>query len=199
MFLGLGAACSPWRLLYLRTVMKRWFLKLHRWSGFFLLFPLLFYCLTGVLLNHRRDFGYFLHKYRTLKSVAPHDDSSIKEFIDFYRQQIGRSDSPRVIRIRGDGLIEFLYGTHGKVTYVIDPLRGKMEIIEKSPWPVISRLNDLHRASGFSFWWVFLADALALMMAILALTGLFLLPLRRADWFLLLMGGLVLLLSLFFL
>jgi len=166
--------------LSFRVLMRR----LHRWLGLFLTGVLLFYALTGLLLNHRKDFSYFLDRQVTESRVPVTEVRAMRSFIDRYKAQIGRSDDPSVIRIRSAGTIEFLYGSHGKITYVIEPAQGRMRKIEKrerQPW---SRLNRLHKVVKTSAFWLAVADFSCLAIVLLTVSGLVLTKVRIQDWIL---------------
>ncbi|MGV1098551.1 PepSY-associated TM helix domain-containing protein [Thiovibrio sp. JS02] len=161
---------------------------LHRWFGLFFAVLLGFYCLTGILLNHRKDFGYFQEETVTSSRVPVTDPARLRALLDGYKAQIDREDDPAVIRIKDD-TIEFLYGSHGATTYVIDPGKGVMEKVEKRQLQPISRLNDLHKAVKTSALWLAVADMAGLGIVFLAVSGLLLYRYRPLDrW--LLSGGL---------
>ncbi len=165
--------------------------KLHRWFGLFLAGLIIFYCITGLLLNHRRALGYFIDKQQTVSRVKQSDISRMREFIDYYKNQIGRNDDPTVIRIRNGKTIEFLYGSHGKTTFIIDPEKGEMQTIEKKhrqPW---SRLNSLHKVFKTSTVWLIIADCTCIAILLITLTGLVILRYRPLDW-MLVIGGVLL-------
>ncbi|NOY13255.1 MAG: hypothetical protein GXP51_06110 [Deltaproteobacteria bacterium] len=112
--------------------------KLHRWFGLALAGLILFYCVTGLLLNHRKAFDYFIDKQQTVSRVEQSDTALMRQFIDFYKQQIGRADDPTVIRIRDAQTIEFLYGSHGKTTFIINqPGNGGDEKNRKDSTPAL--------------------------------------------------------------
>ena len=176
----------------LSPTVKRLLFDLHRWGGLLLATLVVFYCVTGILLNHRESFDYFIAKERKAVAVPESDTTSMETFLAGYKKQINRADDPKVIRIREDRAIEFLYGSHGKTTYTIYPTEGRMEIVEKEyrqPWTF---LNDLHKAAKTSMFWVILADLAAAVIIGVTVTGLLVFKYRRLD-FVLLAGGVVLL------
>ncbi len=174
------------------------FRKLHRWAGLVLATLVLFYCFTGILLNHRKSFDYFIEKEISVTSVERSDTTIMREFIDFYKKQIGRSDDPSVIRIRGDQTIEFLYGSHGKTTFIIDPKKGEMQKIEKSPQQPWNRLNSIHKVFKTSNTWLIIADFTCIAIALLTLSGLVIFRYRPLDWILLAAGVVLLVLGILF-
>ncbi|MCI5222276.1 MAG: hypothetical protein D3924_06280 [Candidatus Electrothrix sp. AR4] len=169
--------------------------KLHRWAGVLLTAFVLFYCLTGLLLNHRRAFDYFQTRHRSVFDIEVQKQDVLEEFIATYKQQISRDDDPTVIRIKKGGVIEFLYGSHGRTTYVIDSMKGVMTRIDKNelhPW---HWLNRLHKSYKTNFSWLLLTDAVAVLIIFLALSGLVIFRYTRQDFFLLTMGVVLLLLG----
>ncbi len=163
---------------------------IHRWGGLALASFIIFYCVTGILLNHRKSFDYFIEKDTTSYEVPKSDSALMKDFIEFYKKQIDREDDPAVIKIRGGNKIEFLYGFHGQTTYIIDPEAGVMEKIEKSPMRSLSFLNKLHKAFKTGTFWLLFSDIASILVLIITITGLVVLKYRAVD-FIILLGGLV--------
>ena len=171
---------------------RRLFHKLHRWGGLLLAGAVLFYCVTGVLLNHRQAFDNFTVKESRTVAVPVTDTAALDAFLATYKRQINRPDDPTVVRLRKDRTVEFLYGSHGKTTYVIRPGEGRMEIVDKRPLEPFSLLNDLHKAVQTSPLWLGFADTAAVLLVGVTVTGLLVTRYRRLD-LLLLAGGAVLL------
>lgn len=168
---------------------------IHRWTGMALTAFLLFYALTGLLLNHRQTFNYFQNKEQTLSRIKPQEQQALLQFIENWKRLIGRQDDPTVIRIKGGGVVELLYGSHGRTTYTIDSQAGiltRTDKLDQQPW---HWLNRLHQVSKTSTFWLLLADSVVLFAAVLLVSGLLLVRLRRQDIILLLAGAAVLLLG----
>jgi len=162
--------------------------KIHRWGGLLLAAFIIFYCVTGILLNHRKYFDYFFTRNETVYEVPVSDIHSITAFVDYYKEQIGRSDDPAVIRIREGRTVEFLYGSHGKTTYVINPQEGLMKKIEKSPHQPLFWLNNLHKAFQTGTSWLLLTDTVSVIIIVATITGLIVLKYRLLD-FIMVFGG----------
>lgn len=160
------------------TILMR---KIHRWGGLLIAAFVIFYCITGILLNHRKFFDYFNSKERMQYSVSVPEMKSINSLIDSYRGVIERSDDPTVIRIRGDKTIELLYGSHGKTTYIITPEKGLMVKVEKFPDQPLHWLNRLHKAAMTSQSWILLTDFISALIIVITLTGLIILRYRPLD------------------
>lgn len=169
--------------------------KIHRWLGLLLAAFTLFYGLTGLLLNHRQFFDQFQNTESSVSKINVQEQAALQQFINGYKQQIGRDDDPSVIRIKEDGVLEFLYGSHGRTTYTVDPKAGtltRIDKIDQQPW---YWLNQLHKSAKTSLFWLLLTDSIALLLTVLLMSGLFLLRFRRQDVLLLLAGAALLLLG----
>ena len=173
---------------------RRIWRKVHSWAGLFLLGFVLFYSLTGLLLNHRMSFGYFQQRHEMVSEIevieAQRQDA-LNRVIDMYKQQIGRDDDPTVIRLKKGGVIEFLYGSHGRTTYVVDSMKGIMTRIDKEDQQPWYWLNSLHKSYKVSSGWIWLTDCIAVLIIVLALSGLIIFRYTWSDVLLLVSGGLV--------
>ncbi|MCI5127233.1 MAG: hypothetical protein D3919_06645 [Candidatus Electrothrix sp. AW5] len=165
--------------------------KMHRWTGLFVLGFVFFYCLTGLLLNHRKSFGYFQTRHKTVTEIQVQQQDVLNQIIAAYKQQIGRNDDPTVIRLKKEGVIEFLYGSHGTTTYVIDSMKGVMTRIEKKKQQPWYWLNRLHKSYKVGSRWIWLTDCIAILILVLTLSGLFLFRYTWLDIMLLVFGGMV--------
>ncbi len=162
--------------------------RLHRWGGLLGAALILFYTLTGIILNHRQAFDYFQSR-RTMRVAAPKTDlAAVNDFIARYRQEIKRHEAPEVIRIKDGKTIELLYGSHGQTTYTIDPAAGTMEVETKSPRQPLYFLNKLHKAAKTKDLWLWLSDGLALILIVTTASILMAMRYRPLDYCLLAAG-----------
>lgn len=172
--------------------------QLHRWGGLLSAALVLFYSLTGLILNHRQAFAYFQTSEISRQAVPKTDLAVVNAFIGQYRDQIKRDDAPEVIRIKEGKTIELLYGSHGQTTYTIDPSAGTMAVETKHPSQPLYFFNKLHKAAKTSPVWLGLSDALSLVLIASTLSILAAMRYRPLDYCLLaaglalcLVGGLV--------
>jgi|Deesub1362A_J573_1020465.scaffolds.fasta_scaffold13447_1 hypothetical protein len=172
----------------MRPEIRKFFRDIHRWGGLLLATFILFYCITGVLLNHRKKFGYFVRKIKTEYKVPVTDTKRMREFIDFYKVQIKKSEDPTVIKIKNGRIIEFLYGSHGKTTYIIDPIEGRMQKIIKKPIEPWAWLNNLHKAFKTANTWIGITDTVSIVLVFVTISGLVIFRYRRVDYYLLCAG-----------
>ncbi len=168
---------------------KNFLRKLHRWGGLLVATYTIFYCITGIALNHRKTFGYFFNRPEEVFSVRPTDTEPLRRLVEQYKDLIGQSEDPTVIKIKESRMVEFLYGSHGKVRYVIYPEEGRVKRIEKQPiqpWHFIN--NFLHKAAGTSSMWVFYSDLFCIGLLGITLLGFFIFQYRTLDFVMVALG-----------
>ncbi len=166
--------------------------KIHRWSGLLMAAFIIFYCITGILLNHRYKFNHFVSKKKEFHYMDTSDIINLMSIMEFYKKQIGRSDNPKVIRIKEGKTIEFLYGTHGKTTYIINPEKGIIERQEKISVEPFHFINNLHKAFKTNNFWIILTDIVAIVIIIITIAGLVILRYRIIDYLIVFSGILIL-------
>lgn len=170
--------------------MKLW-RTVHRYCGLVLASFLIFYAITGILLNHRERFHHFVSKEKSETVMEPMDTGALQELLNAGKTRIGRKDDPRVIRIPDTETVEFLYGSHGKILYRLNFAQGTLEREEKDQMQPITWLNNLHTITRVSLFWLVCADLVCLGVVGLTVSGLVILRYRRTD-FILLGGGVLL-------
>jgi len=167
--------------------------NIHRWGGLLVAAFVFFYALTGILLNHRKAFSYFYRLKIEKTHIAPSDTKKIRDFVEHYKSLIRRQDDPTVIKIKGSDTVEFLYGSHGLVRYIIKPEKGEIVRTDKVFVEPLNRLNNvLHKAVMTSDLWIVFSDLFSSFLILSTITGFFIFRYRRLDRILLL-GGTVLL------
>ncbi len=156
--------------------------KIHRLGGLLTAAFIIFYCLSGIMLNHRQAFSFFSQRETETRSIKTVNNQAVQDFIGHYQHIIQRPDTPKVIRLRDGGRrLEFLYGFHGKTTYIIDQGTGLMQIIHKRPWPGLSWLANLHKAFKTSHIWIYLSDFLSIVLCLVTLSILLVMRYRLLD------------------
>ncbi len=172
--------------------MNRTMRKIHRWGGIFSLGFIIFYTVTGLTLNHRQTFGFFIDRQHRSSPAPAMDGKKVAKALAAYESACDEKKRPTVIRVRPDGTVELLYGSHGKVTYIFHPGTGTMERIEKKERQPLHWLNRLHKAAKTSTAWLVAADLAALLVLTVSISSLFIFRFRRADWLFLFSGGILL-------
>lgn len=163
--------------------------RLHRWGGLFLAAFILFYSLTGIMLNHRQAFSFFYQSHTFSQHIKPADNQPVNLFLNHYKKQIKRPDIPKVIRLRDNGKkIEFLYGFHGQTTVIIDTVKGSMQTVIKEPVEPFSWLSSLHKTFKTSRLWTIITDLLSALLCVVTLAVLLVMRYRPLD-LIMLIGG----------
>lgn len=170
--------------------------SIHRMGGLLVAAFVLFYSVTGIMLNHRKGFGYFYRIEESEAGIPREQDKRISKFIEHYKGLINREDNPTVIKIKDEKTIELLYGSHGLTRYVIKPEEGRVIKKEKVFLEPLNRLNNLlHKAVNTGSIWIYLSDIFSGVLILSTVTGLFIFRYKKLDVALLLIG--TLLISLF--
>ncbi|MFW8601865.1 hypothetical protein ACOHYD_10340 [Desulfobacterota bacterium M19] len=156
--------------------------KIHRLGGLLTAAFIIFYCLSGIMLNHRQAFSFFYQRQPESRAIKTVSNQAVRDFIGHYQNIIQRPDTPRVIRLRDGGRrLEFLYGFHGRTTYIINQDTGLMEIIHKRPQPGLAWLANLHKAFKTSNIWIYLSDFLSIILCLATLSILVVMRYRFLD------------------
>ena len=171
--------------------------KIHRWGGLFLAGFIVFYCVTGVVMNHRKHFDYFLIRDKSMTTVPVTDISHIRSAIEAYAQLTSEQKLPSVVKFKKDNTIELLYGSHGVVTYVIRPASGTMEKIVKKPRNPFHYLDKLHKSYKTTSFWLVISDVVAVLILAIVFSGLAIFRYSSRDIIFLLVGISCLLIGMF--
>lgn len=157
---------------------------LHRDFGYFITGMLLIYAISGIAINHRKDWN--------------PDYYAVSETIDLPTQAWSEISEAEVQQILKKFEVQPVYKKHifsqqelvkvfvenGMVVY--DPLAGKAELELLMRRPVLYHINKLHMAATTKAW-VWISDILSVILIFVAISGLFLLKgkhsiTRRGLW-----------------
>ncbi len=179
--------------------MRLFLRKIHRWSSLFVVFFLIFYCLSGVLLNHKRNFKFLKPKVVSVKKVVKMDPSPIVTIVNRYLSYIPETEKPRAIVIDTDGTINILYGDMKKLAYnkayIILPKLGILKEKVKKPVEPLHFLKRFHKSYHVNKIWIFVSDILTLVVIVSIVTGLFITNYKGVNLFFILLGLIVLVFS----
>ncbi len=181
--------------------MKSSLRKIHRWSSFFILVFLIFYCISGLLLNHKKVFKFLKTEVLYVKTVPQTNPKPIINIIKKYEKFIPEKDKPRAIVIDKNGKLYFLFGSMKKLAfqkaYFINPLKGQLEKVEKIPVEPLYLMKNFHKSHNVKKAWIFISDLLTFLIIISCISGLLIIHWRKSDYYVLIAGALVLLISFF--
>ena len=164
----------------------------HRDVGFFVFGLTIVYAISGVAVNHHHQWNYNERTARTARAVgqpaellvdlppsrraelrsAPTalDDSEAASLAFAVSQRLGYSTPPRNSLWRGPTHLLMFYGEGDREVIEYSPLTGVAEQVERRDRAILRDLNYLHlnEARG---WWTWAADAYAILLLFLAVSG----------------------------
>ncbi len=163
---------------------RKWNRIIHRDLGYFVVGMTLIYALSGIAVNHRRDWrpSYTVEK-KELSIKLPENVRSIKKEgvvnllkqhnIEGYKKHYFPSDSTLRVFIK-----------NGSVTINTNTQKTTLEKLNRRP--IFHQINFLHYNVGKD--WIYFADFFAISLIIVAISGLFILKGKqgikgRGAWF----------------
>jgi uncharacterized protein len=165
---------------------------LHRDLGYFIVGMTIIYALSGIFLNHRHDFNpdykIYSDEFKVEAGTAEqYDASRIKSLL----AELPYDFTYKKHYISNEGLVR-VFIESGEV--VIDPVKREGVYRYLQTRPVIFEMNKLHKATLGTTWkWV--SDSMAVILLLVAITGLFLLKGKRGfmrwGWWLMITGFIV--------
>jgi hypothetical protein len=150
---------------------------------------IIFYTFTGLLLNHRRWFNNFLNEKLVPRRQVFANPAFLDDFIRTCQQNTHDVRKPFMIIIREGRIIDFRYDRHGIASWLIDPKKGVVTRVTKTPEEPWHALKWLHVNYRTTRAWVVVSDIIALLILLAAISGLFCRRYRRREILLLLAGG----------
>lgn len=153
--------------------------SLHRDFAFFYLGLLIAFSLSGIILNHRKDWyprSYTYDQKELSISLPPDREMITKEFIASFSKAIDPQLEYEGHRIR-KGTLRVYY--RGDVVLDLQLENGAGTLEYKRRVPLLGHTIDLHKStSGF---WVWYSDIFGASMLLIAITGV-LIPVGKYGW-----------------
>jgi len=198
---------KPW----LKTTKAKQVFSFSRWLHIYIssaLFTLLlFFCITGITLNHADWTGASSSSIETFKlphvvAVKIDDEYQLTKIQRFLETKTGLS-SPRSIDVALDlGEITYDYPLPAGYAFITVFIEENVVEVEQSKGSLLALVNDLHKGRYSGKAWSWLIDVSALLMSLFTLTGIIILfqnaKHRRKASFILLVGALTPLFIYFF-
>ena len=163
---------------------RRYNAALHRDLGYTFAALTIAYAISGVAVNHIEDWNPSYAERKEHLRIAPIPEGSLDAAQAFAREKLGLKDPPRGRHAPDDATLQLFY--EGR-TYSIDRPTGNVILEEVRPRPVLREMNDLH-LNTLKGAWTYVADAFALALLIMAVSGVIMLRGRagffgRGKWF----------------
>ncbi|MHB1313507.1 MAG: PepSY-associated TM helix domain-containing protein [Gemmatimonadaceae bacterium] len=156
---------------------------LHRDIGYLAVGLTLAYAISGLAVNHRAGWNPNYRISKEFVTVAPITATTTPEIVAGLATQLKLDGAPKSSFQPDAQTLQLFY--KGKVVHVDLPT-GKVMIERTVPRPVLYEMNQLH-LNGPKQAWTYVADAFAVALIVLAITGMFVLKGRlgitgRGGW-----------------
>jgi hypothetical protein len=155
--------------------LRPWLRALHRDAGYLGVGLTLVYALSGLAVNHVADWDPSFQQVSKTHRVAgplPADaEASAKHVLN----QLGIREAPREVYAAGDDAVDIVFDRR---TLHVTPSSGKVLEEGQSPRFLLRAANWLHLNRGKKAW-TYVADTYAVILLLLAISGLFMIPGRK--------------------
>jgi len=175
------------------SLFKKWNRIIHRDFGYFFFGITIIYCISGIAVNHKKDWNpnYNIEQKKfVVEHLLPReyiDDAYIKTLL----KEIGKDEDYKKFYFPTDDELRIFLKNGGSVTVNLTTKNGYIETISKRA--LFFEFNFLHYNPGK--WWTWFSDIFAVALILIAISGLFIITqgknslLRRGIWFII--GGLI--------
>ena len=143
------------------TVLRKWLRNIHRELSYFFAGVICIYAISGICLNHKRDFNSNITINRIELTMAGHGYIAQMPDTETYTRHSAVGENSLKMFFKGGSSLE-INMDNGDAMY---------EKIRKRP--VFSSLNRLHYNP--TKWWTWFSDIFAVSLLLITITGLFML------------------------
>ena len=154
---------------------RPWLRALHRDIGYFAVGLTIVYAISGLAVNHLKDWDpNFKQVSRTHQLALPlpsEDATAAKSAL----QALGVQEAPREVYRASDTQLDIVFDQR---TFHVDTTNGVVHEEGQAARPLLRLANWLHLNRGKKAW-TYIADSYAVFLLFLALSGLFMIPGRK--------------------
>jgi uncharacterized protein len=152
----------------------------HRDIAYFYLGLIIAFSISGIFLNHRRDWNPRRYTYSSNEVRVPivtHADSVVNDaYIEQFTKAQNIKDNLRRFTIE-ENKLRISYEKHD---VQIDLTTGIGKIEEYKTTPVLGQMTQLHIDT--SNWWIYYSDFFGIAMLTIAITGMFIQKGENSFW-----------------
>lgn len=163
---------SPPRSPARRFLLRPWLRAVHRDAGYLAVGLTLVYAASGLAVNHIADwdpsFRQIEQTHQLPRPLPPEPEAAAKKVLS----ELHITEAPREIYAAGDDAVDAVLQHR---TLHITPSTGVVLEEGQSPRPLLRLANWLHLNRGKQAW-TYVADAYAIGLLYLAISGLFMIP-----------------------
>jgi hypothetical protein len=155
-----------------RVSVRAWLRSLHRDAGYFAVGLTLVYALSGLAVNHIKDWDPSFRQIERTHQLALPIPSSDERAADWVRDKLSVRDTPREVYRASANQLDLVFD---KRTLHVDTSTGKVVEEGQEPRFFLRLANWLHLNRGKKAW-TYVADTYAILLLFLAGSGLFMIP-----------------------
>jgi len=152
---------------------------IHRDLAYFFLGLIIAFSISGIFLNHRRNWNpaEYTYEVQQLTVTPPADKDAVNdEYIASISKDWGIKGKPRGFRVRGK---EFTVD-YPNDRFSFDLATGKGERESYIKTPMIAQFRQLHIDTNVA--WIWYSDIFGLAMLVIAMTGMFIQKGKNGFW-----------------
>jgi hypothetical protein len=159
---------------------RKWSRILHRDMGFFFIGASLIYGISGIALNHLRDWNpnYIVNRESVETNISLEKSPTLKENILTFLDQINNQDNYKSHYFPEPGYIKIFLKGGSSIIMDIEEGVGTAEYLVKRQ--VFYQTNFLHYNPNK--WWMWFSDIFAGALILLAITSIFMVRGKKGAW-----------------
>lgn len=152
---------------------RPWLRAFHRDAGYLAVGLTLVYALSGIAVNHVKDWDPSFHSYTRTLELGPltGEDEAIADEV---RKKLGIEAKPSDVYRGSDERLDLVFDKDKRTVHV-DTTTGRVVDEGQKPRLVLRAANWLHLNRGKKAW-TYIADAYAGGLLFLAISGMFMIP-----------------------
>ncbi|HEY8946468.1 MAG TPA: PepSY-associated TM helix domain-containing protein [Polyangiaceae bacterium] len=155
--------------------LRPWLRAMHRDAGYFVVGFTLIYALSGLAVNHIADWDPNFHQIHREHRVSLPARGNDREITAAVLGELGVKELPRESYRASESALEIVFDDR---TFHVDTRSGVVLEEGQSPRFFLRLANYLHLNRGKKAW-TYVADLYAVLLIVLAISGLFMIPGRK--------------------
>lgn len=162
--------------------LRKWSRVIHRDLSYFFAGVILIYAVSGIVLNHKKDFNsdYVIRQERLqIPGNFPKDKPDFtREYVLSLLQPLGEGDHYTKHYFPNEKQMKVFI--KGGSSLVVDIRTGKALFESVKKRPVLSALNRLHYNPGR--WWTVFSDVFAVSLIVITVSGIVMVKGKKGMW-----------------
>ena len=164
------------------SLIRKWSRAVHRDLSFFFAGVIIIYAVSGICLNHKRDFNaaYSIERSEfTVKGDFPESGTSVdREFVTGLIGQLSEKETYSRHAMAGENTLKVFFKGGSSLEVELDDGEAVYEKVRKRP--VLYQFNRLHYNP--SRWWTWFSDIFAVSLVLITVTGIIMLKGPKGLW-----------------